>query len=99
MAVTETTTISWGSRISGSFKGILVGLGLFIAGFPLLFWNEGRTVTATKTNEEGAASVVEAEVGSIDPAQEGALIPSLPLENLKIAFPPNPACVFRLRAS
>ena len=74
MAVTETTTISWGSRISGSFKGILVGLGLFIAGFPLLFWNEGRTVTATKTNEEGAASVVEAEVGSIDPAQEGALI-------------------------
>ena len=26
-------------------------------------------------------------------------IPSLPLENLKIAFPPKPACVFRLRAS
>ena len=25
--------------------------------------------------------------------------PSLPLENLKIAFPPKPACVFRLRAS
>ena len=27
------------------------------------------------------------------------LAPSLPLENLKIAFPPKPACVFRLRAS
>ena len=25
--------------------------------------------------------------------------PSLPLENLKIAFPPKPACVFRLRVS
>ena len=25
--------------------------------------------------------------------------PSLPLENLKIAFPSKPACVFRLRAS
>ena len=74
MAVTETTTVSWGSRIGSSFKGIIVGLGLFILGFPLLFWNEGRTVTATKTNEEGAASVVEAEFDSIDPAQEGALI-------------------------
>lgn len=74
MAVTETTTVSWGSRIGNSFKGIVFGLGLFILGFPLLFWNEGRTVTETKTNEEGAASVVEADVGTIDPAQEGALI-------------------------
>lgn len=74
MAVTETTTVSWGSRIGNSFKGIVVGLGLFILGFPLLFWNEGRTVTETKTNEEGAASVVEADVGTVDPAQEGALI-------------------------
>ena len=34
-------------------------------------------------------------------AQErvGDLLPSLPLENLKIAFPSKPACVFRLRAS
>ena len=30
---------------------------------------------------------------------EYIIIPSLPLENLKIAFPPKPACVFRLRAS
>ena len=27
------------------------------------------------------------------------LIPSLPVENSKIAFPPKHACVFRLRAS
>ena len=27
------------------------------------------------------------------------ILPSLPLENLKIAFPSKPACVFRLRAS
>ena len=27
------------------------------------------------------------------------VLPSLPLENLKIAFPSKPACVFRLRAS
>lgn len=74
MAVTETTTVSWGSRLGSSFKGILVGLALFVLGFPLLFWNEGRTVTATKTNEEGAASVVEAEANEINPEQEGKLI-------------------------
>ena len=74
MAVTETTTISWGSRLGSSFKGIVFGIGIFILGFPLLFWNEGRTVTATKTNEEGAASVVEAEAGSVNADQEGALV-------------------------
>jgi len=74
MAVTETTTIGWGSRLGGSVKGILFGLLMFVAGFPLLFWNEGRAVADTKTNEEGAASVVEAQAGEIDPAQEGKLV-------------------------
>lgn len=74
MAVTETTTISWGSRLGSSVKGILVGLVLFVFGFPLLFWNEGRTVTATKTNEFGADHVVEAEIGAVDPSQDGALV-------------------------
>ena len=74
MAVTETTTLGWGSRLGASLKGIVVGLVLFVAGFPLLFWNEGRAVTATKTNEEGAASVVEAQAGAVDPAQEGKLV-------------------------
>ena len=48
MAVTETTTVSWGSRLGSSLKGVLVGLGLFIAGFPVLFWNEGNTVTRAR---------------------------------------------------
>lgn len=74
MAVTETTTISWGSRLGASFKGVLVGIVLFLVGFPVLFLNEGRAVTATKTNEEGAASVVEAQPGAVDPAQDGKLV-------------------------
>ena len=74
MAVTEKTTISWGSRLSGSIKGVLFGLLLFIVGFPVLFKNEGRAVTATKTNEEGAATIVEATAGEVDPAQEGKLV-------------------------
>lgn len=30
MAVTETTTESWGSRLGNSIKGVIVGLGLFV---------------------------------------------------------------------
>lgn len=71
---TETTTISWGSRLGSSIKGVLVGVILFLLGFPVLFWNEGRAVKATKTNEEGASSVVEAEAASVDPAQNGKLV-------------------------
>ena len=74
MAVTETTTIGWGSRLGASFKGILTGIILFIVGFPVLFWNEGRAVQATKTNDEGAARVVEAQPGAVDPSQNGKLV-------------------------
>ena len=48
MAVTETETISWGSRLGSSFKGMLVGVALFIVGFPVLFWNEGNSVKTAK---------------------------------------------------
>ncbi|MBO7721833.1 MAG: TMEM43 family protein [Kiritimatiellae bacterium] len=74
MAYTETVKIGWGSRIGGSFRGIIVGIVLFILAFPLLFWNEGRAVRATKTNAEGAAVVVEASPDSVDPAMEGKLV-------------------------
>jgi len=74
MATVETTTVSWGSRLGSSIKGVLFGFFLFIIGFPVLFSNEGRAVATTKTNEEGAATVVEAAAGSIDPAQEGMLV-------------------------
>ena len=55
MAVTETTTESWGIRLGGSIKGIAIGGALFIAGIPLLFWNEGRAVKTAKALEEGAS--------------------------------------------
>ena len=71
---TETTTISWGSRLGASIKGVLVGVALFIAGFPVLFLNEGRAVNATKTNEEGASSVIEADADSVDPSLNGKLV-------------------------
>ena len=39
---TVTSSESWFGRIIGSIKSVLVGLVLFVAAFPLLFWNEGR---------------------------------------------------------
>ena len=61
MAVTETTTESWGSRLGGSIKGVLLGGALFIAGFPVLFYNEGNSVKTAKAIDEGEGACVAVE--------------------------------------
>ncbi|MBU2566952.1 TMEM43 family protein [Patescibacteria group bacterium] len=71
---TKTTHNSWGSRIKDSFKGILVGLLLFLISFPLLFWNEGRAVKMHKSLEEGANNVISVSINSIDSTNENKLI-------------------------
>lgn len=70
----EVTTESWGKRLSGAIKGILVGGFLVIVGIVLLFWNEGRTVKRTKTLKEGAGAVVSLEGPSPDPVHESHLV-------------------------
>lgn len=75
MSVTETTRISWGSRLGSSFKGILFGLVLFVAGFPFLFWNEGNAVRTRKALDEGEGACVSVPSNAaVDPANEGALV-------------------------
>ncbi len=75
MATTETVTESWGSRLGASIKGVVIGLGLFIAGFPLLYWNEGNTVKTRKALEEGEANCIVVESpAQIDPANNGQLV-------------------------
>lgn len=71
---TEVTHESWFSRIGGAIKGILAGLILFVAAFPLLFWNEGRAVTRYKTLKEGAGAVVTVSSDSVDRANAEKLI-------------------------
>jgi hypothetical protein len=73
-SVTEVTSQSWFSRISGAIKGILVGFILFIVAFPLLFWNEGRAVKRYKTLKEGSGAVVSVTPDRVDAANEGRLI-------------------------
>ncbi len=71
---TKVTNTSWGSRLGGSIKGILFGLLLFIVAFPVLFWNEGRSVKRYKALKEGQGAVVSVSADKVDAANEGKLI-------------------------
>ncbi len=71
---TEVTKQSWGSRLGGSFKGIVLGLVLLAVAVGLLFWNEGRAVRRARALTEGAGAVVSVAAGAVDPAHEGDLV-------------------------
>ena len=75
MAVTETTTESWGSRLGSSIKGVVIGFALFIAGFPVLFWNEGDSVKTAKAIDEGEGACISVESNaSVEQDMEGKLV-------------------------
>ena len=71
---TKVTNVSWFSRIQESLKGILIGLVLFVVSFPLLFWNEGRSVMTAKSLAEGAASVVSIKSDKVEAANDMKLV-------------------------
>ena len=68
---TETTSTSWFSRIGKAFKGIVVGFCLFIVAFPLLFWNEGRTIKQTKSLKETESALVLAKCDEVNQDFDG----------------------------
>ncbi|MEN9359644.1 MAG: hypothetical protein RL095_1179 [Verrucomicrobiota bacterium] len=70
----EHSSQSWGARIIESLKGSLFGVALFIAAFPLLFWNEGRAVQQAKNLASGASSVIAVTPEKIDPANNEKLV-------------------------
>ena len=75
MAVTETTTESWGSRLGSSIKGVLFGLAIFVVGFPVLFWNEGNSVKTAKAIDEGEGACISVESNaSVDAENAGKLV-------------------------
>lgn len=73
-SITVTTHQSWFSRVGGSFVGVLFGLLMALASFPLLFWNEGRAVTTARTLNEGSKTVLSVSADAIDPANDGKLV-------------------------
>lgn len=72
---TEVTTESWGSRLGNSLKGVIVGIILFVAAIPLLFWNEGRAVktTAALQEAESVCTTLPA-IDKVDPQFEGKMV-------------------------
>jgi len=70
----ETTQQGLGGRLKGAIGGIIVGLAMFVAAFPLQWWNEGRSVRQHDSLAEGAAAVVAASDERVDAANEGRLV-------------------------
>ncbi len=71
---TTTTSESWFSRIKSSIGGMLIGLIMLVVAFPVLFFNEGRAVTTSKSLKEGAGAVVDVAPSPIDEANNGKLV-------------------------
>jgi len=75
MAYQETTTTSYGKRLTGSLKGIASGFIMFIIGTIVLFWNEGNFVKTKKSIQEAEGNVeLVSDVSNIDPSLNGKLI-------------------------
>ncbi len=72
---TEVSSTSFGERVGNSFKGILLGLLLFVSGTGLLYWNEGRAVrTGDAINEAQMATVTLPSIETIDTSFNGKMV-------------------------
>ena len=71
---TEVTNESWFGRIGSAFKGIIIGIVLFVVAFPVLFWNEGRAVKRYKSLEEGQGAVVSITADTVDAVNDKKLV-------------------------
>jgi len=71
---TEVANESWLGRIGDSFTGIVIGVVLFMAAFPVLFWNEGRAVRRYQTLNEGAGSVISLPEARVLSEYDGQLV-------------------------
>ncbi len=71
---TETTRVSWFTRIKNSVVGVLIGLVLIAGMVFLLFWNEGRAVQTAQSLTEGAGAVVTVSPDKVDAVNDGKLI-------------------------
>ncbi len=71
---TEVTTEGWGQRLGGSLIAALIGFILVIVSVGLLYWNEGRAVTASRALGRGAAAIAEVEASPVDASANGRLV-------------------------
>ncbi len=74
MVTTEVTSQSWFGRIGESIKSFLFGIVLFVAAFPVLFFNEGRAVKTEKSLKEGQGAVISVPADRVNPANDQKLV-------------------------
>jgi hypothetical protein len=70
----EVTSQSWGSRLVESIKGVAIGILLFLISFPLLAWNEYRSVKTYESLKEGGSQLQDVDAAKIDKDNEGKFI-------------------------
>jgi hypothetical protein len=70
----EVTNESWFSRIKNAFVGVLVGLVFFVGAFPLLTWNEKRSIDRTRALNEAATVTTTVDPAKLDPEHEGKAV-------------------------
>ena len=71
---TSSSNESWFTRIKNAIVGVLIGIIIFIASFPVLFLNEGRAVKTAQSLAEGAKSVVSISSDKVDSGNEKKLV-------------------------
>ena len=73
---TVVTHTSWGQRVQSSCCGVIFGVMLFAGSFPLLTWNEGRSIERYESLEEGRKNVVAIAnaADTVDSSLEGKLV-------------------------
>jgi hypothetical protein len=71
---TEVTNTGWFSRLGKSIVGVLLGIVLTVGAFPLLWWNEGRSVKTYQGLLEGEKVTVEVNAEAVDSANDGKLV-------------------------
>ena len=67
----EVSDQGWGSRIMESIKGILFGIVLFVASFPILFFNEGCAVKTRQGLNEVQRKTVSVSADKPDSENDG----------------------------
>ncbi len=72
--VVETETEGFFSRLMSSIAGIFVGILLVLAGFPVLWCNEGNSVATWNALQEGRGLAVAVDAASAAAANEGGLV-------------------------
>jgi len=73
---TVVTHTTWCGRVQSACCGVIFGVLLFLGSFPLLTWNEGRSIERYESLQEGRKNVVAIAnpTDAVDSSLEGKLV-------------------------